>query len=47
MRSDVVKRLEQLADLARQDLGDRDRPGKNQRPVGRVGSRKTQISGSK
>ncbi|MBC8354256.1 MAG: sulfatase [Planctomycetes bacterium] len=40
---EVVKRLEQLAELARQDLGDRDRPGANQRPVGRVEPAKAQI----
>jgi len=32
---DVVKRLLDLAERARQDLGDGDRPGKNVRPVGR------------
>ncbi|MFQ5730936.1 MAG: sulfatase [Planctomycetaceae bacterium] len=33
---DVVKRLRALAERAREDLGDRKRPGKNQRPAGRV-----------
>ena len=33
---DVVRRLTQLAGKAREDLGDVDRPGKGQRPVGRV-----------
>jgi arylsulfatase A-like enzyme len=32
----VVKRLVQLAETARNDLGDEGRPGNNQRPVGRV-----------
>lgn len=32
---EVVRRLTRLAELARQDLGDVDRPGKGQRPVGR------------
>jgi arylsulfatase A-like enzyme len=31
---DVVKRLTALAERAREDLGDGDRPGKNQRPAG-------------
>ena len=34
----VVQRLEALAELARQDLGDRDQVGAHQRPVGRVES---------
>jgi arylsulfatase A-like enzyme len=34
--SEVVQRLQALAELARQDLGDRDRPGAAQRPVGRI-----------
>ena len=34
----VVQRLEALAELARQDLGDRDQVGAQQRPVGRVES---------
>ena len=33
---DVVKRLLALAEKAREDLGDTDRPGKNQRPAGWV-----------
>jgi arylsulfatase A-like enzyme len=33
---DVVHRLMALADLARDDLGDADRPGKSQRPAGMV-----------
>jgi arylsulfatase A len=33
---DVVKRLTRLAEKAREDLGDVDRPGKNQRPAGFV-----------
>ena len=33
---DVVKRLLALADKARADLGDRDKPGANQRPAGMV-----------
>lgn len=39
---EVVKRLEQLAELARHDLGDRNRPGTNQRPVGRFEPPKAQ-----
>ncbi|MEO8498744.1 MAG: sulfatase [Planctomycetota bacterium] len=35
---DIVRRLKGLTELARQDLGDRDRPGPNERPVGRVAS---------
>ena len=31
---DVVKRLTELAEKARADLGDEDRAGKNQRPAG-------------
>ena len=34
----VVQRLEALAELARQDLGNRDQVGAHQRPVGRVES---------
>jgi len=33
---EVVQRLLRLAEAARADLGDADRPGKNQRPAGRV-----------
>lgn len=33
---DVVRRLMALAEVARQDLGDQDRPGKNQRPPAKV-----------
>ena len=33
---EVVKRLMELAEKAREDLGDLGRPGKNQRPIGRV-----------
>lgn len=43
-QTDVVKRLLALADLARQDLGDRGRPGKNQRRSGRVETPVAQIS---
>jgi arylsulfatase A-like enzyme len=32
--ADVAARLRQLADRAREDLGDEDRPGRNQRPAG-------------
>jgi arylsulfatase A-like enzyme len=39
----VVQRLEALAELARKDLGDRDRRGANERPVGRVESPKPQL----
>lgn len=39
----VVRRLEALAELARKDLGDRDRPGANERPVGRVEPPKPQL----
>jgi arylsulfatase A-like enzyme len=40
---EVVQRLEALAELARKDLGDRDRRGANERPVGRVESPKPQL----
>jgi len=40
----VVKRLLALAEVARQDLGDRGRPGENQRRSGRVESPVAQIS---
>jgi arylsulfatase A-like enzyme len=33
---EIVARLTALADQAREDLGDWDRPGKNTRPVGRI-----------
>ena len=33
---DIVKRLLELAEKAREDLGDLDRPGKNRRPAGAV-----------
>lgn len=33
---EIVQRLEALAGLARKDLGDRDTPGRNERPVGRA-----------
>ena len=33
---EVVARLSALAELARQDLGDVNRPGENQRPAGLV-----------
>jgi len=35
-RPDVVRRLLKLAECAREDLGDLNRPGANQRPAGRV-----------
>lgn len=35
---DIIRRLTALADDARGDLGDVDRPGKGQRPVGRFGN---------
>ncbi len=40
---EVVQRLLGLAEAAREDLGDGDRPGKNQRPVGRVVDPKPQV----
>ncbi|MCA9120542.1 MAG: sulfatase [Planctomycetaceae bacterium] len=40
---EVVRRLEMLAELARQDIGDRDRRGANERPVGRVEDPKPQV----
>jgi arylsulfatase A-like enzyme len=40
---EVVRRLEQLAEQARQDLGDRDRTGTHERPVGRVETPKPQL----
>ena len=36
MHPDIVARLTKLADAARADLGDGNRPGENQRPAGRV-----------
>jgi len=33
---EVVRRLTPLAEKAREELGDVDRPGKGRRPVGRV-----------
>jgi arylsulfatase A-like enzyme len=35
-RPDVVRRLTELAEKAREDLGDLNRPGRNQRPAGMV-----------
>jgi hypothetical protein len=40
---DVVARLTALADRAREDLGDLNRPGKNQRPAGHVDNPKPQV----
>ena len=40
---DVVQRLLQLAEKARADLGDVDRPGKNQRPAGWVEDPQPQV----
>ena len=40
---EVVRRLTALAEKAREDLGDRGRPGKNQRPIGRCENPKPQI----
>jgi arylsulfatase A len=39
---DIVKRLTGLAEKARADLGDNDRPGKGQRPIGTVKDPKPQ-----
>ena len=39
----VVARLTRLAELARQDLGDRDRPGQNQRPLGKTRDPQPQV----
>ncbi len=33
---DVVARLQSLAEIVREDIGDGDKPGKNQRPAGGV-----------
>ncbi len=40
---DVVRRLTALAEKAREDLGDRNRRGKNQRPPGRCENPKPQV----
>jgi arylsulfatase A-like enzyme len=40
---DIVARLTALADKAREDLGDLNRPGKNQRPAGHVDNPKPQL----
>ena len=40
---DVVRRLIALAEKAREDIGDVDRPGKNQRPAGLVKNPKPQL----
>lgn len=41
---DVVARLMAIAEVAREDLGDRGRPGKGQRPVGKIaGAPKPQL----
>jgi hypothetical protein len=40
---DTVRRLLQLAEKARDDLGDVGRPGSNQRPSGWVGDPKPQV----
>jgi len=39
---DIVKRLTALAEKARADLGDEDRPGKGQRPIGTVSNSQPQ-----
>ncbi len=39
----AVRMLDALAEAAREDLGDQDRPGKNQRPAGHVASPKPLI----
>jgi len=44
---DVVRSLMALADKARDDLGDLNRPGRNQRPAGMVKSPKPQVLPSK
>jgi len=43
LHADVVKRLEALAEKAREDLGDVGRPGKNQRPAAWVDEAKPQV----
>jgi arylsulfatase A-like enzyme len=43
---EIVKRLLALAEAAREDLGDVDRPGKNQRPAGHVAEPKPQVKSS-
>ena len=40
---EVVRRLTALAGKAREDLGDVDRPGKGQRPVGRFANPQPQL----
>ncbi|MCO6456840.1 MAG: sulfatase [Pirellulaceae bacterium] len=40
---EIVQRLMQLAEAARRDLGDAGRPGRNQRPAGRVGDPRPQV----
>jgi arylsulfatase A-like enzyme len=40
---EVVRRLTAYAEAAREDLGDRNRPGKNQRPAGMVENPKPQV----
>jgi hypothetical protein len=40
---DVVARLAALAEKAREDIGDMDRDGKNQRPAGHVDNPKPQV----
>jgi len=44
---DVVKRLTTLAEKAREDLGDTDRPGRNQRPAGLVANPKPLLKPSR
>jgi hypothetical protein len=43
----VVERLLALAEKAREDLGDTDRPGKNQRPAGFVENPKPLVMASR
>jgi len=45
--ADVVKRLKALAEKAREDLGDMEEPGKNQRPAGFVENPKPLLTASK
>ena len=40
---DIVKRLLELAEKAREDMGDFERPGKNARPAGWVDDPKPQV----
>ena len=43
LHPDVVQRLTRLAQKAREDLGDVDRPGKNRRPVGKFANPKPRV----